>query len=98
MVAYHVFTEKELKKHNKELVELHKRVLKTFLVSKSYRNRIRKKFFKLYDLYIDERNIICYFYTPVPLLIRALVLDNLDSVSTYLIKTKKRKRRKRKNT
>lgn len=95
MVYYHVFTEKELLKQNKELVELHKRVLKTYLVSNSCRSKVRVKFFKLYDMYINEKNITSYFYTPIPLLIKALVLDNLDSVSIYIFKNNGKKRRKR---
>lgn len=95
MAYYHVFTEKEKLKQNKDLVELHKRVLKTYLVTKSCRARIRNKFFKLYDMYINEKNIISYFYTPTSAFVSALVLNQLDKVSTYIFKSNGKQRKKK---
>ena len=54
---YHIFTEKELKKDLKELIELHKRCIKSYLVSKDVRYKTRKKFERLYDYYINNSNI-----------------------------------------
>ena len=92
---YQVISEKEILKQNKELVELHKRCLKTYLVQQSCKARVRNKFFKLYDMYIDEKNIREYFYTPTPLLITYLVLDRLNEVSTYIFKIKKHGKRRK---
>lgn len=96
MAYYHVFTEKEKLKQNKDLVELHKRCIKTYLVTKSCRAKVRNKFFKLYDMYINEKNILSYFYTPISLLVSALVLDQLDKVSTYIFKSNGKTKRGRK--
>ena len=87
MAYYQVFTEKEKLKQNKDLVELHKRCIKTYLVTKSCRVKIRNKFFKLYDMYINEKNIVSYFYTPISILVQALVLNQLENVSTYILKS-----------
>ena len=98
-MLYKVFTEKELLKQNKELVELHKRCIKTYLAQQSCRPKIRTKFFKLYDYYINEKNIREYFYTKTELLIRAMVLDRLSEVSTYIYPVKPKKHgRKKKNS
>ena len=99
MAYYQVFTEKEKLKQNKDLLELHKRCIKTYLVTKSCRVKIRNKFFKLYDMYINEKNIVSYFYTPISLLVQALVLNQLENVSTYILKSNgksKKTRRKKK--
>lgn len=98
MLGYTVFTEKELRKDRKELVELHKRVIKTYLVSRGVRAITIRKFFKLYDYYIDEKNILSYFYTKTSILVNALVKgeDYLLNARTYIFsKTKKRRRRKK---
>lgn len=96
MATYYVFSQKEILKQNKELVELHKRCIKTYLVSQSCRAPVRNKFFKLYDHYLNERNILCYFYTPLPLFVRALVLNQLELVTTYrFIQDEKKQKRKR---
>lgn len=98
MLGYTVFTEKELRKDRKKLVELHKRVIKTYLVSLGVRSIIIRKFFKLYDCYIDERNILSYFYVKTSILVNALVKGDeyLLKVRKYIFpkKNKKRKRKK----
>lgn len=94
ILLYTTFPEKVLIKWNKELVELHKRVITTYLASKGVRYGTRVKFFKLYDLEINEHNIKCYFYTPTPLLVQHLVLGTVNEISTYIIHPHGRKKRK----
>lgn len=85
-MAYHIpVSEKTILKWNKELVELHKRVIKTYLASRGATYSTKYKFFKLYDHFIDEYNIKCYFFTPTPILVQGLVKGELDLVSTYII-------------
>ena len=96
---YHIFTEKELKKDLKELIELHKRCIKSYLVSKDVRFKTRKKFEKLYDYYIDNSNIRDFFFLPVAIFVQAAVKDQLENIRIYVHKenhTKKRKSRVRK--
>lgn len=93
-LKYTVFPEKTILKWNKELVELHKRVIKTYLAS---RGATSSTFFKLYDHFIDEKNIKCYFFTPVQILVQGLVKGELDLVSTYIIRQTKKPNGKRKN-
>lgn len=98
MVPYKVFTDKEKLKDNKELVELHKRVIKTYLVSRSCRASIRKKFFLIYDQYISEKNILSYLYTPTRILVRALVLNKLEQVSIYITRKSNNKKPRKRRT
>ena len=60
--TYKVFTHKELLKDYKEYLELHKRCVKTYLVGKSLEYSSIKKFFVIYDKFIDEENILPYFF------------------------------------
>lgn len=92
-LLYTTFPEKVFIKWNKELVELHKKVITTYLASMGIKYGTRKKFFYLYDKEIDENNIEGYFYTPIPLLVRYLVLGRLSEVSTYIIKPHGKKKR-----
>lgn len=84
-LLYTHFSEKVFIKWNKELVELHKRVITTYLASRGIKYGTRVKFFKLYDNEINEDNIKCYFFTPTPLLVQYLVLGRVNEVSTYII-------------
>lgn len=94
---------KHIERTLKELVDLHKRVLTQYLISLGIEYPTRRKFFKIYDHYIDYKNIRLYFYTPLRILVRALILDKLDLVQNiaplYLnelmtIKRKPTKKRK----
>ena len=96
-LKYTVFPEKTLIKWNKELVELHKRVIKTYLASRGATYSTQHKFFRLYDHFIDEHNIRCYFYTPTPILVQGLVKGELDRVSTYIIRQTSKPNGKRKS-
>lgn len=76
--------DKVLEKWAKEDVELHKRVITTYLFSEKVRLKTRNKLFKLYDHYINEGNIYDYFYIPVHILVTALVLNELDRIMSYI--------------
>lgn len=97
---YHIFTEKELKKDLQELIELHKRCIKSYLVSKDIKFKTRKKFDKLYDYYINHSNIRDFFFLPIALFVQAAVKDKLEQVRPYVhrkqTEPKKRKSRIRK--
>ena len=94
---YTVFPEKKILKWNKELVELHKRVIKTYLASKGVAYSTQHKFFRLYDHYINEHNIKCYFFTPTPILVQGLVKGEVDRISTYIFLQAKKSHGKRKS-
>lgn len=79
------------------MVELHKRVIKTYLASRGATYSTRYKFFKLYDHFIDEYNIKCYFFTPTPILVQGLVKGELDLVSIYIIRQTENQNGKRKS-
>lgn len=81
---YKVFSKKETLKSNKELVELHKRVITTYLVQRDLKLKTRKKFFKLYDLVITAGNIHQYFFLPVRILVTVIVLDQTHNINKYL--------------
>jgi len=97
---YTVFSAKEMLKQDKELVELHKRCVKTYLVQRSLKHRKIKKFFIVYDWYINPNNIRNFFFRPVSIFVQALLLGQLDEISDYTYKDsydkKHKKRRNRK--
>lgn len=81
---YKVFSRKETLKSNKEIVELHKRVITTYLVQRDIKLKTRRKFFKLYDLEINASNVLQYFFLPVRILVTVIVLDQTDNINKYL--------------
>lgn len=91
---YKVFTNKELLKNYKEYLELHKRCVKTYLVSKSLDYQTIRKFFIIYDKYIDEVNILLYFFLPINYFVNSLIIYKLYSIKFYGKRSKlKRKHR-----
>ena len=80
---YKVFTHKELLKDYKELLELHKRCIKTYLVSRSLEYPTIRKFFVIYDTYIDEENILKYFFLPIKYFVNSLILYKLQNIKFY---------------
>lgn len=76
--------EKELLKTNKELLELHKRVITNYLIQKSLKIKERKKFFIIYDSYISKTNIRRYFYRPIKLFVYAMITDKLKYIEDYV--------------
>ena len=87
--------EKEVLKSNKELVELHKRCLITHLSQLGIKLKIRRKFFKLYDHFIDENNIREYFFRDLEVFVNALVTDRLEQIRDYFKSEPIKKRRRR---
>ena len=75
--------EKDLRKFNKELVEIHKRCIKNYLIQKNLKRTGRNKFFHLYDHYINENNIRIYYLRPIDLFVYALVTNRLDEIENY---------------
>lgn len=69
-----------MEKYKKELLDLYKRCIKTYLVSKGLKIGKRRKFDKLFNHYISYRNIEIYFNLPVNLLIQAMVKDTLKEL------------------
>lgn len=89
-------SDKVNEKWNKENIDLHKRVITTYLAQNGLNTSKRNKFFVLYDKYISPDNILLYFNKPVHIFVKALVLNRLDKISDYIPKysgTKKRTRR-----
>lgn len=88
---------KEILKSRKDLIELHKRCLVTYFAQKSLKAKTRKKFFYIYDAYINEKNIQCFFFRDLELFILALIKNRLDDISDYIpLKAKFHTKRKKK--
>lgn len=76
---------KVIKKYQEELIDLYKRCIKTYLVSKGLNYKSRKKFEKLFDRYISYRNIKIHFNIPINLFVQALVKDELNSFFKFQV-------------
>lgn len=87
---------KALIKANQELLELHQRCITTYLIQyHNFRPRKIKMFNRLYEHYITHKNIRYYFHRPIPLFVKALVLDKLEDIKDYYPAEPKRKTKKR---
>lgn len=95
---YTIFSDKEMLKQDKELVELHKRCCKSYLIQHSLKHSKIKKFFIVYDWYINIDNVRNFFFRPINLFIQALLLGQLDEISDYINHNKNGKRKKKKRT
>ena len=84
--------EKELKKDNQELLELHKRCLINHFVQIEVKHGTRKKFFRLYDMYISHKNIREYFFRDLNVFINALVTNRLEVIRDYFNNNKKKRK------
>ena len=51
-----------MEKQEKDMVELHKRCVKNYLVQRSLKHGKIKKFFIVYDYYLGTENIRNYFF------------------------------------
>lgn len=101
-MLYTILSEKEHQKQNHELLELHKRCITDYLIQKSLKLSKRKKFFIIYDHYINDVNIKEYFFRPINLFVYALITNRLDEIQDYIPKqynktSKKKKHASRKN-
>lgn len=74
---------KEIKKTGMDLIDLHQRVLLHYFLSVGLSYKGRKKFFAIYDKYVNYRNIIDFFHLPCRVFVRALLLDRLDDVRSF---------------
>lgn len=81
-------------KANKELIDLHKRCITTYLTQRSVKYRVQKKFFILYDKYINEDNIRSYFHRPIKLFVYALTVDKLEQICQYMYPNKSKRKKK----
>lgn len=95
-MLYTVLSEKDHLKQNNELLELHKRCITDYLIQKSLKLSKRKKFFRIYDFYINDINIREYFFRPIPLFVYALITDRLNEIRDYMPIENKPKKNKRK--
>lgn len=89
-------SKKALIKANKELIDLHKRCIITYLTQRSVRHRTQKKFLVLYDMYIDENNIRNFFHRPIRMFVYALVTNKLEKIENYISTVNKKKRKRKK--
>lgn len=97
-MSYTIFSDKEMLKQDKELVELHKRCCKSYLIQHSLKHSKIKKFFIVYDWYINTDNVRNFFFRPIHIFIQALLLGQLDDISDYIDNnTKNEKRKKKRN-
>lgn len=76
-------SERTILKANRELLELHKRCIVTYLTQKAIKYNKQKKFFIIYDHYINEKNIRMFFHRPIKMFVYALITDRLDQIKDY---------------
>lgn len=76
-------SERTILKANRELLELHKRCIVTYLTQKAIKHNKQKKFFIIYDHYINEKNIRMFFHRPIKMFVYALITDRLDQIKDY---------------
>jgi hypothetical protein len=75
-------------KTKKELLELHKRCIVSYLTSRDLKHSKQKQFFKVYDVYVSYKNIDNYFHRPIKLFVYALITDRLKEITYYVTKKK----------
>lgn len=73
-------------KTKKELLELHKRCIVSYLTSRGLNHSKQKQFFKVYDVYVSYKNIDNYFHRPIKLFVYALITDRLKEITYYVTK------------
>lgn len=93
---YRIFSDKEMEKQEKDMVELHKRCVKNYLVQRSLKHGKIKKFFIIYDYYLGTENIRNYFFRPIDMFVRFLLLGKLEEIEDYVKADSRKKKRKHK--
>lgn len=83
-MGYRNIDQKTWEKWLKEDIELHKRVLTSYLWEKGLNGKQRNKFFIIYDHYISVKNIRDYCHIPSAIFVKALILDILCSVKSWI--------------
>lgn len=74
---------KAIKKANMDLIDLHKRILLHYFATRDLSYKGRKKFYVIYDHYINYKNIRNYFHIPIKVFVIALIQDRLDEVRSF---------------
>lgn len=112
-MAIREISDKTWEKWLKEDLELHKRVITSYLWQEGINSSGRLKFFRLYDYYININNIRDYMHIPAYIFVRALVQGDLNKVKSFIqskpspkehdsftqiAKEQKRKKRKKERT
>ena len=87
-----MLTDNHVKRTDKELLEIHKRVITNHLHLLGIKLRNRRKFFELYDMYITYKNIREYYNYDIEFFIKRLVRDELDKIRTYYKEKRKKKK------
>lgn len=82
---------KVILKANKELLELHKRCITSYLIQRALKHKYQKRFFVIYDKYINEKNIRNFFHRPIRVFVYALITNRLGEISDYTSSAKKTK-------
>ena len=99
-MAYIPASLKVIERWRKEDIELHQRVITSYLHQIGANVTTRNKFFALYKRYVTPANILCYIHKPVRIFVIALVQDRLDEICDYILspleKPRKRKSNKKK--
>ena len=88
---------KVIERWRKEDIELHQRVITSYLHQIGANVTTRNKFFALYDRYITPGNILCYFNKPIRIFVKALVQDKLDEIGDIYPQKKPKKRTRKSN-
>ena len=87
-----------MEKQEKDMVELHKRCVKNYLVQRSLKHGKIKKFFIVYDYYLGTENIRNYFFRPIDMFVRFLLLGKLEEIEDYVKADSRKKKRKHKRS
>lgn len=95
---YRIFSDKEMEKQEKDMVELHKRCVKNYLVQRSLKHGKIKKFFIVYNYYLGTENIRNYFFRPIDMFVRFLLLGKLEEIEDYVKADSRKKKRKHKRS
>lgn len=83
-MGYPKIDKKTWEKWLKEDIELHKRVITSYLWEQGLNGAQRSKFFVIYDHYISIKNIRDYCNLPSWVFVRALLLDELWKVKSWI--------------
>ena len=77
-------TKRTLEKWLNEEVDLHKRIITSYLWQQGFSLRQRNRFFILYDHYVNWKNIRDYAHLHVEIFIKALVRNELGKFKNYI--------------
>ena len=81
---------------DKDMVALNQRSVKNYLVQRSLNHGQIKKFLIRYDYYLGTENIRNYFFRPIDMFVRFLLLGKLEEIEDYVKADSRKKKRKHK--